>query len=413
MGSRRSLPRIVVSAALILVVCTASVATGQEIALTLDEALRIARERFPALVAAKSEVAAARARVRSQGAFPNPSLEAKREEGTADREHAIELKQELEIFGQWLLRKRKASSELTGQEQVFQRELLDLTLQVKTAFFELIAAETVSEVARENLSVAERLLKAARTRFEVGAAPRSDWIKTEVEYTKALQEVLRVRRVLAEKRAGLNFFLGRDLETPLKVVEPPLPKLEPDRVRFQEMAIRLRPEVQGAEAGEKAAESQVSLAKSKWLPMFSISSEFAQERKAGTSWEYLFTAKVSFPIFDFGFIRGGIQQAKAGVEAAKANVELARQRVALEVEESFLRAQEAERQLESFQTGILGQVEQLLKLTLEGYEQGALTLLDVLEAQRSFLGTKTNHVVALRNYRQAAAQLERVIGASP
>lgn len=404
---------MVAIAALLLVVSSSSVVTGQELPLTLDEVLRIARERFPALLAAKSEVVAARARVRSQGAFPNPRLEAKREEGSADREHAIELTQELEIFGQWLLRRSKASWELAGKEQVFQREVVDLTLQVKTAFFELIAAETVAEVARENLSVAERLLKAARIRFETGDAPRADWIKAEVEYTKAIQEVLRAQRAVGEKRAGLNFFLGRDLATPLKVVEPPLPKVEPELERLREEAVRLRPEVREAEAGQKAAESQVSLAKSKWLPIFSVSAEYMRERKTGASWEYLITPKVSFPIFDFGAIRGEIQRAKAGVEAAKARADLARQQVALEVEEAFLRTQEAQRQLESFETGILSQAEQLLKLTLEGYEQGALTLLDFLEAQRSFRITKTDYALALRNYRQAAAQLDRVVGVAP
>lgn len=167
------------------------------------------------------------------------------------------------------------------------------------------------------------------------------------------------------------------------------------------------------EAAQKAAEAQVSLAKSKWFPIFSVSAEFMRERKAGASWEYLVTPKVSFPIFDFGFIRGEIQQAKAGVEAAKATVDLAREQVSLDAEEAFLRAEEAERQLGSFQTGVLGQVEELLKLTLDGYEQGALTLLDVLEAQRSFLGTKTNYAFARRNYHQAGAQLERAIGGSP
>lgn len=411
--SRRIAPWLIVGGGLLVILCSSAVANAQETALSLDEALAIARERFPAILAATNEVVAAQARVRSQGAFPNPRLGAKREEGSGDRKEGIELTQEIEVFGQWLLRRRRAAWELTGKEQDFQREVLDLTLRVKTAFFELIAAETVAEVARENLSVAERLLKAARTRFETGDAPRADWIKAEVEYTRALQEVLRAQRALGERRAGLSFFLGRDLATPLKVLEPALPKIEQDLARLRETAIRLRPEVRRAEAAQQAAESQVSLAKSKWLPTFSVSAEYMRERKAGANWEYLVGPKVSIPIFDFGSIRGEIQQAKAAVDASRATADLERQQVGLEVEEAWLRAQEAQRQLESFDTGILSQAEQLLKLTLEGYEQGALTLLDFLEAQRSFRTTKTDYALALRNHQQAAAQLDRVIGAGP
>ena len=386
---------------------------GQEVTLTLDEALRIAKERFPALLASRNEVAAARARVRSQGAFPNPALELKREFGTADKEEGVELTQGVEIFGQWLLRRERATWELTGKESLLQRDLAELALQVKIAYFEALAAEAVSGVSRENLAVADGLLKAAKRRFELGDAPRSEWIKAEVEYTRALQEVLRTRRELAEKWATLNFFLGRDLGTPLRLQEPSVPGLEGEVARLKQLASILRPEVKEAEAALKAAESRVSLAKARWFPMLSVSLEWVRERESGARWEYRVTPKLSFPIFDFGLIRGEIEQARAEVEAARSRVDHARQQVALEVEAASLKVQEAEKQLESFQTGILRQAEDLLRLTLKGYERGALTLLDVLEAQRSFRTTKTDYAVALRAQRAARARLERAVGVTP
>jgi cobalt-zinc-cadmium efflux system outer membrane protein len=406
--------RVGTNLALVATLLVPQAAVGQDGALTLEEALRIARDRFPSLAAAKSEVAAAKARVRGQRAFPNPRFGSKYEAGNAgDREYAFELSQELEIFGQSLLRKRKAEWELAGKEQDFRRAAIDLTLEVKTAFFDLSAAETVADVARENLSVADRLLKASRKRFEAGGAPRADWIKAEVEYTKAIQEVLRAERSVGEKRAALNFFLGRDLGAPLTLAEPPLPGLDPDLRRLGERAVQLRPEAKAAEAALRAAESQVSLARAKWFPSLSIFFEAGRAyAEKDPAWHYVAGPRVSIPIFDYGSIRGEIQQAQAGVEAARASLDLVRQRMAREAQEAHLRAQEAGRQLESFQTGILGQADQLLKLTLQGYEQGALTLLDVLEAQRSFRVTKTDHALAVRNYRQALAQLDRVIGFS-
>lgn len=388
---------------------------AQEGPLRLEEAVRIAVERFPALQAARREVDAARARVTSRGSFPNPKLELKRDSGTVtgiEQEESFEIHQDIDLFGQWLARRSKASWELSGKEGSLRRDILDLTLDVKRAFFDVLAAEAIAEVNRENLTVAEGLLKATKKRFEVGDAPRFEWVRSELEYTRALQEVLRTQRELAERRAGLNFFLGRDLRAGINLEEPPPSPLLGQKVEeLQRMARERRPETQEATAAGRASDRQVTLAWMNILPHFSVAYEGLREREfPGRRGEHKLTVKASIPIFDFGSIRGEIREARAQRDAAGSRIELLNQRIALEVMEVHLALEEAEKQLESYRGGILKQAEELLNLTLRGYERGALTFLEVLEAQRSFRVTKSNFALAVRNHRAASARLERAVG---
>jgi len=389
---------------------------AEEEPLRVDEAVRLAIARFPALQAARQEVEAARARVTLRGAHPNPRLAAKRESGeTSDKAEGLEIHQDVELFGQWLIRRSKAGWELEGKEGSFRREVLDLTLEVQKAFFDVLAAETIAEVNRENLTVAEGLLRAAKRRFELGDAPRLEWVRSEVEYTRALQDVLRTQRELADKRAVLHFFLGRDLSTPIQLAEPPPSPLAGQQVEDpQRLARERRPELPEAMAAARASDRQVTLAWMDILPSFSVAYETTRSRASpAQESEQKLTLRASIPIFDFGAIRGQIREARAQRGAAGFRLDLVHQRLALEVQEAHLALAEAEKQLESYRGGILAQAEEVLKLTLGGYERGALTFLDVLEAQRSFRVTKSGLALAQRHYRQSAAQLERAIGGAP
>lgn len=418
----RHLSRLLIAVVLLFFLPSPPPVAGQEVILTLDEAVKTAIARFPALKASVLEVEAARGRVTSRGSFPNPKVELKRDTGFGfleqtkgvEKEDAIELVQDAETFVQWWVRRKKASWELSGKEASYRRDVADVVVQVKTAHFEVLRAEAVVGAARENLSVAEALLRAAKRRFELGDAPRIEFLKAEVEYTKALQEVLAVQRELGVRRAGLNFFLGRDPEAPLQLREPPDVRPGPrDLTALKELAAASRPEIREAEADVRARETQVTLSWMRFLPHFSAAVEVLRERSPREPAESRLTIRAEFPIFDFGSIRGELRESKAAVAAAQSRLALTRQTIEREITESHLSADEAEKQVESYQGGILKQAEELLRASLIGYERGALTLLDVLEAQRSFRTTKTDYAVALRSLRLAYARLERALGLTP
>lgn len=418
----RHLSRLLIAVVPLFVLPSPPQVAGQEVILTLDEAVKTAIVRFPALKASLLEVEAAKGRITSRGSFPNPKLELKRDTGFGfleqtkgtEKEDAIELVQDAETFVQWWVRRKKASWELSGKEASYRRDLADLVVQVKTAYFEVLRAEAVVEASRENLSVAEALLRAAKRRFELGDAPRIEFLKIEVEYTKALQGVLAVQRELGVRRAGLNFFLGRDPEALLQLREPL--DLRPglrELPALREMAATNRPEIREAQADVRARETQVTLSWMRFLPHFSAAVEVLRERSPREPAESRLTIRAELPIFDFGSIRGELRESKVALEAAQSRLALARQSIEREVTEAYLSADEAEKQVESFQGGILRQAEEILRASVIGYERGALTLLDVLEAQRSFRTTKTDYAVALRTLRLAYARLERALGLTP
>lgn len=65
-----------------------------------------------------------------------------------------------------------------------------------------------------------------------------------------------------------------------------------------------------------------------------------------------------------------------------------------------------------YQGGILEQSERLAQLARTGYERGATSYLEVLEAQRTLRSTKTDYISALAKYAEAIARLEWATGCS-
>ena len=73
------------------------------------------------------------------------------------------------------------------------------------------------------------------------------------------------------------------------------------------------------------------------------------------------------PLFDFGSIRGAIQQAKEAVKTQEAQTQQVRQSVLLDDETAYLALTQAQKTVESFQGGILPRTESLLKRVEQGY----------------------------------------------
>jgi cobalt-zinc-cadmium efflux system outer membrane protein len=70
----------------------------------------------------------------------------------------------------------------------------------------------------------------------------------------------------------------------------------------------------------------------------------------------------------------------------------------------------ANEQLQVFETGLLKQAEQTLKIARISFQQGAASLLDLLDSQRVYRQTLLEYVQARTDLSIALARLERAVG---
>jgi cobalt-zinc-cadmium efflux system outer membrane protein len=87
-------------------------------------------------------------------------------------------------------------------------------------------------------------------------------------------------------------------------------------------------------------------------------------------------------------------------------MEATRNAIKLDVEQALLAERTTAELVEYYQGGILDKSEQLATLAQKGFEKGATSYLEVLEAQRTLRTIRSDYISAIAAHSKAVAQLE-------
>jgi len=122
-----------------------------------------------------------------------------------------------------------------------------------------------------------------------------------------------------------------------------------------------------------------------------------------------FGVAMPLPVFD----RNQANIGRAELEISRATNEAARLAIVVrqEVAEAARRVERAKALLSIFQTGgMLERADNSLRVAEKSYKAGAISLLELLEAQRTFLETRAQYLRARYDYRQSRVDLKRALG---
>lgn len=390
---------------LAIAVATAALATPAAPSLTLDEAIRVALAGHPALRAAAQEVDGARAAVQGAKALPSPELVVT-PAGTVD-DSQLSLFQSLEVNGQSSARVAAARARVSSAEAQWEAARQEIVYGVRTAFYEALAAQQERDVAAQAVELLQKLHEAAQESFEAGDVPQSHVIRTRVELARAGQELRLAEGEAAARRAALNAAMGRDPTTPFTLQgEWPRPETLPDAETARATAERQRPELAAMQAETQAREAETRLARAARRPDVVLEAKRARLTRDGGS----IGVGVTLPFVDWGRRRAEVRQAEAAYQAQQARLEQQRNQVALEVEEALARLQAAAEVARSYENGVLADAGRLAEMTQTGYQEGALTYLEVIDAQRVLVEARRGAIRARSAYANARAALDRAVG---
>ena len=174
-------------------------------------------------------------------------------------------------------------------------------------------------------------------------------------------------------------------------------------------ALKQRPDLAGIALQLKALQSQQAAATAAYLPDLHVGLA-RQQRHGGHEenfWRLRFGLEV--PLWAFSRQRGERAAAKAEVAKVAAERDAMRYQVLLETEQAYLDLETAEEQVILFQGQILPEAERAFEVAGRSYDEGKLTYLELLEAQRTYIETRMEYAHVLFEYRAATAALERAI----
>jgi len=376
----------------------------------LPDILRIALAENPILLAWDAKVRTGEGELLSARAFPNPELggafgritrfEPGRNEGS------VELSQLLENPSK--RRYRRQAAEMDLKALAYQREglKLNLTFEVKSAFYDLLLRKKNWEVAQDNLRSAQTLLTSAKIRVEVGEAPEFELIKAQVEVARASNEVQKALSKVSLAKAALNTLMGRPASSPLDIVG----ELEsvPQELRLEPLiqkALERHPFIQQQRYLVQKQSHLLDQAKASRYPDLTVSGFYQREpdkEVAGLG--------VSLPLPLWYRQQGAITCAIAEKIRAEAELRSLQNEISRMVTEAYQGYRIAKDLVQVFTQQLLRQAEETRKIAEISYREGVFGILDLIEAQRTARQTFLDYQEALFELKAAEAALERATG---
>ena len=388
-------------------------------AMSRIDAIRLVVERNPQVEAARNAYEAARAQAQQVGALPDPELELEFEElpelgSLSDYgERTISVSQRVEFPLKWWhrLQAGRQHGEAT-RLAIFEMTKLDISLQAKQAYDRIARQKSLLQHAQQDFDLAQNILRQAHIRFEAGDVPQLDVMRASVEVGRATNRLTAAQNNLSLAKTALNALLARPLQTPFAIADSLVYRpVETHLDQLTAAALKQRPDLAGTKLQLKALQSQQAAATAAYWPDLNVGLGRQQRHDGGgheeNFWQVRFGLEV--PLWAFSRQRGERAEAKAEVAKVAAERDAVRYQVLLETEQAYLDLKTAEEQVILFQGQILPEAKRAFEIAGRSYDEGKLTYLELLEAQRTWIETQIEYSQALFEYRAATAALERAI----
>jgi cobalt-zinc-cadmium efflux system outer membrane protein len=396
--------------------------------LTIDDAVTIAMARNRDLIAAKLDIEAAQLDRVAAGLYPNPNFsytlgniilgEANSQgmnvhAGGVDQSvHTLSISEVIDVWAKRNARIRAANKGVDFQRIVIEDALREVSYSVRSAFADVVREQWELQLARDTRARYDETIRLSRARYSAGDISEAELRKIELEGLRYENDVIDGEMELDLARLKLAVLMGiRGAELPLSVAEPgekrqPL-QLEP----LVERALRDRPDVRAVRAAGDKANAEISREKREALPDISLGVGYTHSNftVSGDNPDSLYLSlSLPLPIFDRN--QAGIGRARLALKRAENDAAKLALNVEHEVADAVRKSQRAQALVAVFEGGMLDRAETSLKVAEKSYKAGAVSLLELLEAQRTYIETRAQYLRARHDLRQGFIDVSHAVG---
>lgn len=426
--TRRILVRIrvtflAVSCLVYLVLCARQAAGQQPVPATridLEQAIRLALEHNPALKAARSQILQSQAEEITAAIRPNPVF-------TYDdlflpvfspgqfNSSTLNNISEFDVGVSYTFErghKRQARQQAARDQTAVTRSLVadnerSLRFSVAQQFVGVLLAKANLQLARQDLASFQETVNLSQERYRAGAISEGDLLKIRLQLLQFQTDESSARLALVQALASLRQLVGFDaLPASYDVVgELEYAPLKLNQEDLQLRALQYRPDYVAARQGVTAAQSQNLLAKANGKRTVTTTLDYTHVSTLNSA---SFIFNVEIPIFDRN--QGEIARTDYAIAQARQSEVAAEQTVMTDVANAYQAVKTSAQVVELYTSGYLKQAQDSRDISEYAYKRGAASLLDFLDAERSYRATQLAYRQALANYMLALEQLREAAG---
>ena len=305
-------------------------------------------------------------------------------------------------------RRIDAARDATAQTR-YQVSDAERTLIFNTAqqFITAQLAESNLDLANQDLASFQQTVDIAKAQYQAGAISEGDLLKITVQLLQFQTDVSTAKVGRAQALASLREFLGYDAVPANYDVEGDLTyqPLQLNRDDLLLKAVNNRPDLLAARQGIQAAESQYKLAKSNGK--VDVTGALTYTHVSG---ENTLGVTVSLPLPIFDKNQGEIARTGYARTAAQETAYGASDTVLTDVSSAYEAFHGNQEIVNLYTGGYLKQAKDSRDISEYAYHRGAASLLDFLDAARSYRAIQLAYRQALANYLIAVEQLKEAVG---
>jgi outer membrane protein, heavy metal efflux system len=282
-----------------------------------------------------------------------------------------------------------------------------LAFNVGQQFVNVLLAESTLQFAEQDLKSFQQTVDIGQEQYKAGAISQGDYLKISLQLLQFQTDVSSARLARVQALVDLRELLGydavpADYDVIGDLAYQPLTASVED---LQMKALSLRPDLRAAQLGVTAAQSQIRLAQAN--AKVDVNGTYDFTHVSGENTASIF---VGFELPIFNRNQGEIARTRYALTQAQELQQSAVDTVASDVSDAYEALKSNDEIVQLYVSGYLKQSQDSRDISEYAYRRGAATLLDFLDAERSFRATQLAYRQALSSYMTALEQLKQAVG---
>jgi cobalt-zinc-cadmium efflux system outer membrane protein len=413
----------------LLLTPSAEAQTPGPIRITLDEAILMALQHNHNLLAARTTIQQSQAEETTANLRPNPTLFADWEYlplGSPSHQNPsvypnvstndyLNNNTEGDIGLSYLIERGKkrqhrlqAAKDITAQTRslVADNER-GLTFGVATLFVNVQLAESTLELAEQDLKSFQQTVDLSEMRYKAGAISEDDYLKIKLQLLQFETDLEQAQLARVQALSDLRQLLGYESVSPDYDVAGPFDyqPLKGNVEDFQLKALQNRPDLRAAQQGVTAAGSQYELQRAIGKVDVTVQGNYSHVNGINAANLY---GSIPLPIFNRN--QGEIARARFAVSQAQEQEKATNGQALTDVRDAYEGLRTNDKVVTLYRSGYLDVAQKDRDISEYAYKRGAASLLDFLDAERSYRATQLAYRQALASYLLALEQLREAVG---
>lgn len=323
------------------------------------------------------------------------------------------------IFYGGVIHATKERAEMLWNEALSREQsaMLDVIYDADVAYWTLSRAEIYYRAIEDYRSIVASLRDVAAHRFEEGYTSKSDLLQVESRLSDAEYQLSRAKQQWMQALHNFNVMRGGDPTDVISLAESILDTMYlPEREDVAEVVLS-HPDYVAAIASREASRWAVKVARAAYLPNVGAGiyglwyPKTPNVRGAGIRLDGGVTLTMTTPIYHFGERRQAMRSARSNLRRAELLAEDIADEIVLNESNGWTNLVSTLERVEAVRHN-LNLATENLEISTYAYGEGLGTILDVLQAQLSWLQIYNNAIAAQYDYALAIAAYQYIIGES-